>query len=73
MRGGRTAWQTLTSVDYPSSVPLLEPYPAYTVRSFVGRFNDTPGLDLLMVDYTRLSRIYDRSTATLVPHGDYAY
>jgi len=71
--GGRTAWQTLTSVDYPSSVTSTDPNPAYAVRSFVGRFNDTTGSDLLVLDESRLSRIYDRGTAALVPHGDYAY
>jgi hypothetical protein len=71
--GGRTPWQTLKTFDWPSSVDPANQYPAYTVHSFVGHFNDQPGMDLLMVDYSRQARIFDRAAGAFVPHGEYAW
>jgi hypothetical protein len=56
-----------------SSISSVDPAPAASVRTFVGRFDTTPGAQLLMVDFTRLGKIFNRATATFVQHAEYAY
>jgi hypothetical protein len=68
---GRSDWQTLHIMTWPSALESLRP--AYGVRRFVGRFDSAPGVDLLAVDFSRMGRIYGTSSAAFVTHSLFAY
>jgi len=66
---GRGDWQTLRVVRLASTKPPEAP----EADVFAGRFDDSPGADLLVVDRTRFGRLYSKATDTIVTHNLYAY
>jgi hypothetical protein len=69
--GGQTSWQTFAEMEWPV-LPVHGPL-AETVFSFLGNFDTSAGADLLMVDRSRMSRLFRRSERTFRRHGFYAY
>ena len=69
--GGSSAWQTLKVLSWPETMSPMQP--AFSVFGFAGRFNDTPGADLVSVDFTRMVQIFDLSSGEFAAHSLYAY
>ena len=69
--GGSSAWQTLKVLSWPETMSPMQP--AFSVFGFAGRFNDTPGADLVSVDFTRMGQILDLSSGEFAAHSLYAY
>jgi hypothetical protein len=69
--GGRGSWQTFASLSWPTSQFTLAP--AYTTRSFVGRFDVWNDADVLAVDFTRTSKLFSLGHSNFGPHSLYAY
>jgi hypothetical protein len=63
---GRSDWTKVTTLDL---APTLTPayYP------FAGRFDPSPGADLLLVDNSRNGRFYSTATNSVAPLNMYAY
>jgi hypothetical protein len=63
---GRSDWTKVTTLDLPSG---------YTpsVYAFAGRFDPSPGADLLLVDNSRVGRFYSKATNSVSPLNVYAY
>src|SRR5262245_22901740 len=70
---GRGVWQPLTQAPMSWSSDYADELPARRVRAYVGHFGDTPGGDLLALDFTRYSQIFDKVARTFVPYSQYAY
>jgi hypothetical protein len=68
---GRSGWQPLAIMTWPEAYQPLRP--AYSVLGFAGRFSNPAETTLLVVDLTRLGRLYNKATSGLVAHSLYAY
>lgn len=66
--GGRTGWQELTGIGFRIDVRRTS-----DVRVFAGRFDGSPGVDLLLLDSTRDGRIYSRAAGKLATLNRYSY
>jgi len=65
---GRSDWQTLKNVTWQSTNPAT-PH----LHAFAGRFDDSPGGDLLFLDDSRRGRLYSKATDALAVHNLYPY
>jgi VCBS repeat protein len=63
---GQSDWTKVTTLDLPAG---------YTpsVYAFAGRFDPSPGADLLLVDNSRGGRFYSKATNSVSPLNVYAY
>ena len=69
--GGRGPWQTLGALTYPDELRTV--YPAYYMRSFIGRFDEWNGADVLALEYTRYTRLFSLGHANFAQWGFYAH
>jgi hypothetical protein len=67
-RDGRGDWQTLKNVTWQSTYPR-----APHLHVLAGRFDDSPGADLLFLDDSRLGLLYRTATDALAVHNLYPY
>lgn len=67
---GRSDWKPLATMSF--EMPRT---PGGVIRlfAFVGRFDDAAGADPMLVDNSRIGRIYSRAAGKVVAHGLYAY
>ena len=66
---GRSGWETLEKVT-SNLFPLPPPVP---ILVFAGKFDDSTGADILLVDENRLGLRFSTTNNALVPHSLYAY
>jgi hypothetical protein len=71
--GGAKPWVPLTAIVYPNTCAMQALRPARWARTFVGRFDMWQGADLLVVEWTRGSRIFSKGHSTMDRYGLYAY
>jgi hypothetical protein len=71
--GGVTGWAPLADFSWQPTQEALERKPARDVRSFVGRFDKWPGIDLIGTDHDRRGLIFRHGTAGFAPHSLYSY
>jgi hypothetical protein len=56
--GGHGPWQTLGTLTYPDDLQLLQVYPAWYMHSYIGRFDEWNGADVLALEWTRYSKLF---------------
>lgn len=64
---GRSDWTPVTRLALPPGLTQPAAYP------FAGRFDGSVGADLMLVDNSRLGRLYSQATGTIVRHNLYLY
>jgi hypothetical protein len=72
-RGGAGAWEPLATLAWVDTPEARDLRPARAVRSFVGRFNDWAGADLLALDHERKGHIHSNRNSSFVQHSLYAF
>ena len=70
--GARTSWQSLATYGFPLD-PGSDAGPAATANSYIGKFSGYPGADILMLDPTRMSKIFSLGHTSFSQYGVYAY
>jgi hypothetical protein len=71
--GGRGPWQTLGTLSYPDDLATLQAFPAYRMLSFIGRFDEWNGADVLALEYTRYGRLFSFGHNNFGPWGFWAH
>lgn len=70
---GRGPWQTLGSLSYPPDPNNPYAFPAWRTLTFIGRFDEWNGADLLVLQPDRRSRIFSQGHAQMAPWGMWAH
>jgi hypothetical protein len=71
--GGHGPWQTLGSISYSGDPATVLAFPAGHMRSFIGRFDEWNGADILALEYTRYSRLFSMGHANFAQWGFWAH
>ena len=76
--GARTGWTTLATHTWPSfGIPAwtgCEAVPARCARTYLGKFDEFAGADVLALDVNpRTSRIFSKGHTAFAEHGLYSY
>jgi hypothetical protein len=66
---GRSDWKPLATMPYDAQVSPA----VLRLYAFVGRFDESPGADPMLVDNSRVGRLYSRAAGKVVPHNLYPY
>jgi hypothetical protein len=56
--GGRGPWQTLGTLSYPEDLQIAQVFPAWYMHSYIGRFDEWNGADVLALEWTRYSMLF---------------
>lgn len=64
--GGATPWQTLTTLTSEEPATSL---PVVSARHFVGKFDEFPNSDLLVIEGNRLGRLFSHAHSNMLRYG----